>query len=448
MTELLLTRNVANALCLAGEFAVILCLFRRRGNRPGAWRLAGFLPLLGIAYLYFTPEAQREVFPEQSLLNFLVQLGRMALYWASVFGYLAVRKDIRRGAAAYEAGFLTAVYLTAQNVRIILLLLIQWATSSSAYDRLSSYLCLAAECLLVAGIRRALGPSALRAVGGARWGMLSITLLLALYFKWSLMTMIARLPAQGLWSDFLAFAFCAALATLASLFLFELSQRRQERMRQVQLERVYLSYEMQNVRRARQAEQDMRRLYHDMKHHLLALRGMAEDGGRVERYLEELLPRFERYERQVSTGAPTVDTLLSEKIHLAAADGISFHVYLDLSPLKGVEPADLVSIFGNAVDNAVEAVRVLPPDQERLIRIKSTCAAGVLTLRFSNPFAGRRMPENGTLSTGKEDKALHGIGLGSIQKAARRCGGAAGIQIDNERGWFDLTVVLPAEQAP
>lgn len=446
MIRLLFTRRIANALCLCGEYAVILWLFSSRKNRPDAWRTFGFLPLLGIAYLYFTPDAQRVIFIEESLSNFFIQLARLLLYWGSVFGYLAVRKDMQRSVAAYEAGFLTAVYLTAQNIRVVLLLLIQSVAAAGDFDRLSSYLAIAAEWILVAVIWHILDLSGLRFVGRARWGLLSITTLLSIYFKWSLMTMISRTPSQGVWGNLLIFAFCAALATLAALLLFELSLQRQEKLRQTQIEQSYLNHEMQNIRRTHQVEEDMRRLYHDMKHHLLALRGMAEEHGQVERYLDELLPQFGHYESLVSTGNPTVDALLSEKMQRAGMENIRFNVYLDLSLLGFMNPADLVSIFGNAVDNAIEAVRVLPAETGRMVYLKSTCVSGLLSLCFSNPFAGQLIPKNGVLSTGKADKAFHGIGLSSIRKTAERYGGAADVRVDNEKGWFYLTVVLPTGQ--
>lgn len=446
MIGVLLDREVVNLICLAGEYAIILCLFWKQQDRPGYFRFwISLLPLLGISYLYFTPDAQRMIYLEHTIGNFLFQLVRLLLYWGAVFGHLIIRKEMRQGTAAHAAGFLTAIYLTVQNIRIIILLLMRSALGNAVCDRLSSYLVVPLEILLVAAMSRSLDLPRLKTVGGARWGLLSITALLGLYFKWSLMTMMTSLPEQDRWRDVLVFAFCAALATLASLFLFELSQQRQAEKQQAQLEQVYLNYEMQNIKRTRQTDRDMRRLYHDMKNHLLAIQGIAEEGGRVEEYLEELLPQFERYESQVSTGNPTVDALLSEKAQQAAREGVRFNIYMDLSPLCFMKPADLVALFGNAVDNAMEAVQELPPGVEKLVYLKSSSGAGLFTLRISNPFPGRRVLENGTLHTSKQDKAMHGIGLVSIQKAARRYGGTVSVEANNEKRWFTLTVIIPEQ---
>ena len=205
-----------------------------------------------------------------------------------------------------------------------------------------------------------------------------------------------------------------------------------------------LQYEVRSAQREMQASDDIRRLYHDVKNHLLAIQSMSGSEGEINDYLSELLPKFEGYETQVKTGNQTVDAILSEKIQLTHADGIRFNICLDLASLGHIRTVDLVTIFGNAVDNAVEALRKLDDTEEKYLYIKSAAFAGNIVIRFENRFAGRVEMKNGVPVTSKKDSDMHGIGIRSIENAASRYGGTVSVKADNENRQFTLIVMLPA----
>ena len=133
-------------------------------------------------------------------------------------------------------------------------------------------------------------------------------------------------------------------------------------------------------------------------------------------------------------------------MHRASLDGIRFNLFLDMKPFSHVQTADLVTIMGNAVDNAIEAARGLPKEQ-RIVYIRSSRFANMEVLQFSNRFAGELRQEEGRLSTTKADAQSHGIGLSSIEHAARRCGGSVSTQIDHGEKRFTLLVMIPGAAA-
>jgi sensor histidine kinase regulating citrate/malate metabolism len=212
-------------------------------------------------------------------------------------------------------------------------------------------------------------------------------------------------------------------------------------------EQMVLQYEVRSAKREMQAAGDIRRLYHDVKNHLLAIRSMAGSEGEINDYLSELLPKFEGYETQVRTGNETVDAILSEKIQLAYADGIRFNVCLDLERLDHIRAVDLVTIFGNAVDNAIEALRNTEEgDNGRFLFIKSSTFANNTVIRFQNRFAGTVELNNGDPVTSKKDADMHGIGISSIRNAVSRYGGTVNVKADNDSRLFTLVVMLPESE--
>lgn len=168
-----------------------------------------------------------------------------------------------------------------------------------------------------------------------------------------------------------------------------------------------------------------------------------ERHSQVSGYVDSLLHELADYDACVSTGLPTLDPFLSEKLYQAKLEQVQFNVCLDLRMLNFVAYTDLISIFGNAVDNALEAVRKLPPGTERTILLKSSCFANAVILRFGNPYAGKLCKEGNQLLTGKTDQAQHGIGLKSITRAVERYGGSVDVDASKEEKWFELTTMIP-----
>ncbi len=281
-------------------------------------------------------------------------------------------------------------------------------------------------------------------VGYMRFGVIGISIVVELYFKFSI---IANDGGNLNYpTDLIFYSLSSTIGVFIMVILFERNITYHEKRAEMQLEQVQMQYEMQNARRYLRANADIRRLYHDMKNHLLALESMIKSGGEPEQYITELRSRLESYDVNVNTGNAVADTLLAEKIERARLDNISFNVCADLSMFSFMNSVDMVTILANAIDNAVEALIQLPEGQERIVYIKTTRYANMAVLRISNQFSGKLDLRDGVLHTGKADPAMHGIGLSSIQKAVKRYGGSAETQFENDGGWFRLMIMIPVPE--
>ena len=194
-----------------------------------------------------------------------------------------------------------------------------------------------------------------------------------------------------------------------------------------------------------QANEEIRMLYHDMKNHLYAIKTLEQGNQNIEQYVDTLLDNLGVYEAAVKTGNNAADAVLSEKIQRAKREHIGFNICMDLGKLEGMNPVDIVTIFGNAVDNAIEACMKLPNDMERIIYLKSSSYANFLIIRISNQFSEAILQQEGKLSTSKEDASWHGIGITSIKRSIKKYGGDTQISIDNKNHWFRLTLMIPIE---
>ena len=91
-------------------------------------------------------------------------------------------------------------------------------------------------------------------------------------------------------------------------------------------------YRYEALQERQEAETDVRRLHHDMKNHLLALRSIENDAAKVDEYIEQMLDSLKKLEVLRRTGNELLDGLLTEKIRIAAVHGIEMTAELDFRP--------------------------------------------------------------------------------------------------------------------
>ncbi|MCM1189200.1 MAG: GHKL domain-containing protein [bacterium] len=180
-------------------------------------------------------------------------------------------------------------------------------------------------------------------------------------------------------------------------------------------------------------EEKILALYHDMKNHLLLLR--ENQGPESAKLAESLLAQISDYENYRQTGNAFLDVIIRDKAQRAKECGADFKCSISFEDGDFLQPLDISTVFGNALDNAIEAVEKLPPE-ERMITVKAGRVQDSLVIVFENTFSGEPVRK-----TSKSDSFLHGFGIPNIQKAAEKYGGECTVHRDGGR--FVLKVLLP-----
>lgn len=207
--------------------------------------------------------------------------------------------------------------------------------------------------------------------------------------------------------------------------------REQELKKQQTIERMNQQFSYYQERA--KDEERVRALYHDMKNHLLILE--RQNSAETKQMVSDLRRRISDYEEYIHTGNEFLDVIIHDKAKKAKEQQIDFSAVIHFEDGGFIEPMDLSTIFGNALDNAIEASVKQPPEQ-RLITVKARSIHGVLMIVFENHAAAGRM--NGT---SKEDGFLHGFGIPNIQKAVEKYNGECVIR--QEDGKFVMKNIIP-----
>lgn len=175
--------------------------------------------------------------------------------------------------------------------------------------------------------------------------------------------------------------------------------------------------------------------YHDLKHQIAVLRS-EEDPKKREEFLNRMEEEIRQYEAQNKTGNKVLDTVLTTKSLYCAKHGITFTCVADGTLLDFMDVMDICSIFGNALDNAIECELKIPEKEKRLIHVTVSKQKQFLILRFENYCEETLQYQEGTPVTTKKEKEFHGYGLKSIQYTVNKYDGAVSMNLEDN--WFEL----------
>lgn len=140
------------------------------------------------------------------------------------------------------------------------------------------------------------------------------------------------------------------------------------------------------------------------------------------------------------SGNTVVDAIINFKYAVAKEYEIDFCLKTFIPDELPIEQCDLGIVLGNAIDNAIEAVKKCK-NKEKIIEISMGVKKEAWVMVIKNPYEHKiKRDRAGRILSTKQEKNRHGYGLKSIMKIADEYQGEAVIDIKNHI--FSLTVVL------
>ena len=213
------------------------------------------------------------------------------------------------------------------------------------------------------------------------------------------------------------------------------------------------------------------RKYHDMRHFASVIDGNGNGatvpvGEGERRNLERDLERCSVF---VDTGSPIVDVIVSDKVLACNERDIRLVPFIDARTLGFMGSLDLCTLFGNALDNAIEATELVENPELREIKVKVAPVNDMVAFSFVNRYAVEPKVVDGVLlstkgrlegghatNTGKGpavadgvvDDEPHGYGMKNIRRVVESYGGEATFSARDGIFTLNLLVPLPVEPAP
>lgn len=206
---------------------------------------------------------------------------------------------------------------------------------------------------------------------------------------------------------------------------------------------VQTAYQLQTIKmrhqyyeEKKQEEEKVRSIYHDMKNHLLVLENQSDMVETV-KMSQKLRKEISDYENYIHTGCDILDIIIKDKSRKAKEKNIDFSATIDFYDVKFIESLDISTIFGNGIDNAIEATEKLPEEQRAVI-IKAKIIHGFVMILIENTCNDRSKSK---FKTSKEDKFLHGFGIRNMKKAVEKYNGECTSNCTD--GKYNLKILIP-----
>lgn len=178
--------------------------------------------------------------------------------------------------------------------------------------------------------------------------------------------------------------------------------------------------------------------YHDLKHMISEMGNIPYD----DKY--ELERAISIYDTTIKTGSEVLDVILTEKSMFCDQKGVRFERIADGKLLSFMSNSDVYSLFGNAIDNAVEAVTMLNDPERRVVTLMVRETRGMVLIHIENFYDGDIEFDDGLPVTTKENKLYHGYGVKSIRNIVNKYNGDFFIRAED--GVFRLDILFPLSE--
>ncbi|MBQ9188326.1 MAG: GHKL domain-containing protein, partial [Clostridia bacterium] len=184
---------------------------------------------------------------------------------------------------------------------------------------------------------------------------------------------------------------------------------------------------------------------HDLKHQINYLRQIESKEER-DQSIAKMEKAISIYESMMKTGNDSLDVILTEKSLVCETHGIRLACILDGKQISFMKASDICSLFGNILDNAIEAVNKVADQEKRLITLNLFEQKNMIFLQEENYFEGKLTWKDGLPLTTSEDNGFHGFGMSSIRYITQSYHGTMVLDINDNM--FSLNIVFPAKQLP
>ena len=209
-------------------------------------------------------------------------------------------------------------------------------------------------------------------------------------------------------------SFGLLFSAVFALYLYEHLAKQAEMIRTQEQHEQYLKMQLKHLDEIVVQQAQLKRFKHDLPNQLVALRGYFDRGDYAggRKHVDRLSEMFIEGGSSIDTGNVALDAIVSTKKAVAEKKNIEFTSQIQIPENIDIEPVDVCAIFGNALDNAIEACdRVV--DKPKKITLTIICQDRTIFCKIANSVS---QPNVNISNTSKQDSSNHGLGLVNLKE--------------------------------
>ena len=187
---------------------------------------------------------------------------------------------------------------------------------------------------------------------------------------------------------------------------------------------------------------DTRKIKHDMKNHMYAIKNMAKNNMSKDiiTYTNDILGKIEGEKVYINTGNYLIDGILNVKFEEVKNQGIDFKYDVKIPEGIKLPEFEVITILGNLLDNPIEGVKSIKDN--KYIEVFISYKDSNLLIKIVNTFDGLVIKDNKGFVSRKEEKVYHGIGLENVREQVEKSNGYMNIDTGNCMFTVDLFINL------
>lgn len=222
--------------------------------------------------------------------------------------------------------------------------------------------------------------------------------------------------------------------------IFSLKQNEKELEFEVKLMKMQISQREKEQLKQLKMQEHFNNERHDLRHKLEILKnyGEKQDFEKLCEYIDSMTENLNDCFDTRYCSNDAVNAVVCQYASIAEKNGINLTISLDVpTHSEKISDIDLCVIFGNLLENAIEACNAMEKG-EKFIKLISNHHLSKLIITMDNSFNGVFIKKNGVIISSKDDSV--GLGVSSVETLAKGHGGSSHFEPDKHSDIFHSSV--------
>ena len=226
-------------------------------------------------------------------------------------------------------------------------------------------------------------------------------------------------------------------------FIYNLSQQDSEKYLQAQLQLQKESADAKYYKMLLIQDENQKILIHDIKKHMYTISDLLDSNHNsdAKEYIDRIIQSKELSEKLHFCDNPTLNLILVRYKELCEKNSIQFFVDIRTGTVSFLNIEDIASLFGNLLENAVEAATGIE-DAYVELSVKNNGSECLMISMINSCNWAPELNSSGDYISRKRDKRKHGLGMKSIRKIAKKYNGTLNSFYNEEDQTFHTMITF------